>query len=174
MRIALVLLLPAVVACEFGEKDAKVPGEPLGTYHVVAALEDSTCGPGALGATDLWEFEVKLSREARDFYWLNGKEVIFGTIAADDVTFAFDTRIDVQAIPPGKGQPGCAISRKDSATGKLSSASDDVKSFDGLLRYGFVPKTGSNCEALVGVEGGFSALPCEMSYEMNAARTKTE
>jgi hypothetical protein len=154
-----------------GGKDAKIPGEPLGTFHVIGQLESSTCGPGALGATDLWEFDVRLSRDGGDLYWLNGAEAIPGRIAADGKSFAFDTRVAVQAIPAGKGQPGCTIVRNDSASGSLSSATTDVASFSGRLRFGYSPQAGSDCGPLVGVDGGFAGLPCEMSYLLEAART---
>jgi hypothetical protein len=44
-----------------------------------------------------------------------------------------------------------------------------VSGFDGTLRYGFQPLAGSDCAALVAVEGGFHTLPCEISYAMKAS-----
>jgi hypothetical protein len=155
-----------------GGRDAKIPGEPLGTFHVIGQLEASTCGPGALGATDLWEFDVRLSRDGADLYWLNGAEAIPGRIAADGTSFAFDTRVAVAAIPAEKGHPGCTIVRSDSASGSLSSATTDVASFNGRMRFGYSPQAGSDCSAVVGVDGGFATLPCEMSYLIEATRTK--
>jgi len=169
MRAALALLLPLAIGCS-GNKDPKIPGDELGTYKVVANLDSSTCGPGALGAKDVWQFDVKLSRDGDALYWLNGAEAISGAVASDGVSFAFETHVDVQAINPGKGQIGCVISRVDSGSGTLSSSSLEVESFEGLLRYGFQPTTGSDCQPLVGVEGGFYALPCEMSYRLSATR----
>jgi hypothetical protein len=173
-RSWLVLCATASLACSDlagGGKDAKIPGDALGTYHVVAALETSTCGPGALGSTDLWEFDVKLSRDGNDLYWLNGQEPIPGRIAADGISYAFDTRAVIQAVPAGKGHPGCAIVRTDTANGTLSSTTTDVASFDGRMRFGYTPQAGSECSSLVGVEGGFAFLPCEMSYLVEAQRT---
>jgi hypothetical protein len=169
MRSALIPLLFVAIGCS-GNKDPKIPGDELGTYQVVANLDSSTCGPGALGAKDVWEFDVKLSRDGDALYWLNGAEAISGSVASDGVSFAFETRVDVQAIEPGKGQTGCVISRIDSGSGTLSSSSLEVSSFDGLLRYGFQPTSGSDCAPLLGVEGGFYALPCEMSYRLSATR----
>ena len=174
-RLAFGVLALGALGCSDivgGGKDAKVPGEPLGTFHVIATLESSTCGPGALGSTDLWEFDVKLSREARDLYWLNGKEAIPGRIAADGISFAFDTRAAVEAIPAANGQAGCTIVRSDTANGVLSSPSTDVSSFSGRMRFGYAPSPGSDCLSVVGVDGGFASLPCEMSYLVDAARTK--
>lgn len=164
--IGLCLLLAA--GCS--GNDPKVPGESLGTYAVVASLETSTCGPGALGSKDLWEFEIKLSQDGHDLYWLNGAEAIAGDLAGDGVSFGFDSHVVVTAIAPGKGQTGCAISRTDSGSGKLSSAAPPVEGFSGNLRYGFQPLAGSDCQPLLAVEGGFHALPCEMNYGMTAQR----
>lgn len=166
-------LLTTLPACgEFGKgKDAKIPGDALGSYHVVGKLQASTCGPGALGSSDVWEFDVKLSRDGRDLYWLNGAEAIAGRIAADDVTFAFDSFVEVPAIEPGGGNLGCTIVRTDTASGTLASPGKDVPSFDGLLRFGYAPRPGGDCTPLVGVAGGFALLPCEIGYQLAAKRT---
>ncbi len=122
MRRTLIgLVLLSAAGCS-GNKDSKIPGDELGTYQVVAQLDSSTCGPGALGSKDLWEFEVKLSQDGRDLYWLNGSEPVAGSLASDGVSFGFDSHTVVTPIPAGKGHPGCAIARTDSGTGKLSSA----------------------------------------------------
>jgi hypothetical protein len=169
MRRTLIgLVLLSAAGCS-GNKDSKIPGDELGTYQVVAQLDSSTCGPGALGSKDLWEFEVKLSQDGRDLYWLNGSEPVAGSLASDGVSFGFDSHTVVTPIPAGKGHPGCAIARTDSGTGKLSSAAPPVAGFDGTLRYGFQPLAGSDCAALVAVEGGFHTLPCEISYAMKAS-----
>jgi hypothetical protein len=154
-----------------GGKDAKTPGEPLGTFHVIGQLESSSCGPGALGSSDLWEFDVRLSRDGNDLYWLNGAEAIPGRIAADGVSFAFDSRVAVDVIPAGKGHPGCMIVRSDTAQGELSSPGIDVVSFTGRMRFGYAPSAASDCSSVVGVDGGFAILPCDMSYLVEAART---
>ena len=63
--LALALLAgPWLAGCAdmFGNKDAHQPGEPLGTYHVAAKRGANTCGDGALGNEEAWEFDVKLAR----------------------------------------------------------------------------------------------------------------
>ncbi len=150
-------------------EDPKAPGEQLGSFRVDATLDSSSCGVGALGSTEHWEFDVKLSRDGDALYWLNGKEAIVGSMQ-DELSFEFDTHVAVPAIPPGKGQIGCTVSRGDRAEGKLSSA-EQASEFQGKLEYTFNPMEGSDCTPLIGVEGGFSTLPCEMSYLMKATRT---
>ncbi len=157
-----------------GGKNPKIPGNELGTYHVTGHLDASTCGPGAMGSTDLWEFDVKLSRDGHDLYWLNGKDVVPGRIAADDVSFAFDSRSVVQAEAAGKGKPGCTIVRTDTASGSLQGQAEDVTGFSGLMRFGYTAQPTSDCSDFVGVAGGFDGLPCEMSYRVSATRTATQ
>jgi hypothetical protein len=167
--VALGLCTLASTACT-GKKDAKIPGNELGTYHVISKLDSSTCGPGALGSPDVWEFDVKLSKDGKDLYWLNGSDPVQGSLAADDVTFSFATEVQVDAVPPGKGESGCSIARSDAGSGTLSSATPPVSGFAGKLRYGFQPLEGSDCQSLIGVAGGFYALPCEINYDMSASK----
>lgn len=164
-------LLIALVPLGCSGKNPKIPGNELGTYHVIGHLDTSTCGPGALGSTDLWEFDVKLSRDGQDLYWLNGQDVVPGRIAADGVSFAFDSRSVIQAEKPGQGKPGCTIVRTDTASGSLHDPASGVTGFDGLMRFGYTTDPTSDCSALVGVPGGFEGLPCEMSYKVSATRT---
>ncbi len=166
-------LIAGVLALGCGDlgKNAKIPGNELGTYHVTGKLDSSTCGPGALGSTDVWEFDVKLSRDGTDLYWLNGQDVIPGRIAADGVTFAFDARMVVPVEQAGKGKTGCTIVRHDSASGELGGNGSDVPSFDGRMRFGYTADPSSDCTDLLGVEGGLSMLPCDMSYIIGATRT---
>ncbi len=165
---ALIALTP--LGCS-GGKNPKIPGTELGTYHVTGHLDASTCGPGALGSSDLWEFDVKLSRDGHDLYWLNGQDVVPGRIAADGVSFAFDSRSVIQAEPAGKGKPGCTIVRTDKASGSLQDPDNGVTGFDGLMRFGYTADPTSDCSDFIGVEGGFDGLPCELSYQVSAKRT---
>lgn len=156
----------ACSSCEFGEGDAKVPGEPLGTFEVIAELDSSTCGAGALGSTDLWEFEVQLSKDYDQLFWLNGREVIPGRIARDGESFEFDTRVQVEVLEPEPGRLGCTLNRRDRASGQLDYRREAVTSFSGRLTFAYIPTTDSDCSPLIGVEGGFSVLPCEMKYDL--------
>lgn len=158
-------------SCEFGEGDAKVPGEPLGTFEVIAELDSSTCGSGALGSTDLWEFEVQLSKDFDQLFWLNGREVIPGRIASDGESFEFDTRVQVDVLEPKPGILGCTLNRQDRASGRLDYEDDAVTSFTGRLTFAYIQTSDSDCSPLIGVEGGFSALPCEMKYDAIGSRT---
>ena len=67
----------------------------------------------------------------------------------------------------------CRVRRSDVASGKLSSATEDVESFDGEMAYQFEPTADSDCSDLVGPEGPlFLRLPCRVAYEVSAERTR--
>jgi hypothetical protein len=171
-RASLLLSLftvPGLAACMNGHE----PGEELGTFSVVAELASSTCGKGALGATDPWKFEIKLARFERELFWRNGREDITGTLEADGVSFRFDTRVEAEVVPAQRGTKACVISRKDHAEGRLSSPDDDVVSFEGSLDFEFSAVDGSDCSSVIGVPGGFEKLPCRMTYDpIEGTRTK--
>lgn len=166
----LVLFFACSGCLKFGKvDDAKVPGDLLGTYAVEGTLTESNCGEG-LGAPNDWKFDVKLSRFHDDLYWLNGHEVIPGSIEPDGVSFAFDTRVEAEALPAGRGHDACVLSRADRADGTLSSDDLDVESFEATLSFEYSPTEGSDCEALIGAEGGLAGLPCSLSYDLSGTR----
>jgi hypothetical protein len=155
---------------KFGKvDDAKIPGDLLGTYSVEGTLTESNCGEG-LGSPSDWKFDVKLSRFHDDLYWLNGHEVIPGSIDPDGTSFAFDTRVEAQATPEGRGHDACVLNRADRARGTLSSDDLDVESFEATLSFTYTPTEGSDCETLIGTEGGLDALPCSLSYDLSGKR----
>ena len=143
----------------------------LGVFQVQGDLKDSTCGDGALGATESWTFEVKLSRFENDLYWLNGRETIVGDIASDGRSFAIESGVEVSVSDPARGKPGCKVHRTDDATGKLSDSGTDVTSFDGTLSYGYAVVSGFDCSDWIGTAGAVSALPCVMSYDIQGERS---
>lgn len=169
---SLVLIATALAGClEFGKvDDAKVPGDLLGMYAVTGELEETTCGEGALGASDQWQFEVKLSRTEQDLYWHNGREAIVGSIGPDGRSFAFQTRIEVEAVPASRGRAACRVARDDSASGRLSATGPDVESFDGSLEFRFRALQGTDCALWLGSEGAPATLPCAMKYALSAER----
>lgn len=173
MRRLLALLVPSLcfAGCLEGE-DSRLPGDSLGTFRVVATLESSSCGPGALGSPELWEFDVQLSRESSVLYWLNGEEAVGGNIASDGRSFSIESTSIIDLAESRPGVLGCSIGRRDTATGTLDNETTDVPAFTGSLAYGYVPLGESDCSGAIGVEGGFAALPCEIRYTMTAKRTE--
>jgi hypothetical protein len=184
MRLAFLAFLPALAGCGdiFGDKDAHQPGDALGTFHVMGARTANQCGEGALGAAATWEFDVDLARGAGVLYWDNGAQVLTGAIAEDDVTFSLDATVVVDMrTEETAGYPPCAVQRSDAARGALDDPGLDVGGFSGTLRYAFAPTAGSICNDLVAGAVSeyppagdplFAALPCEMTYDLTATRTK--
>ena len=160
---------------EFGKvDDAKQPGDLLGVYNVAARLEQSSCGPGILGASESWHFQVKLSRFAHDLYWLNGREAIVGSIAKDGRSFSFETGIEVDIPVDQGGDPDCRIARDDIAEGKLSDDGTAVESFEGTLSFSYHPLDASTCESWLLTPDAPARLPCSIAYSMDATRVATE
>jgi len=170
-RILLVGLASVLLAgCGDGKVDPHHPGELLGTYAVAATRETTTCGEGALGSPASWEFQVRLSRGDGVLYWDSGAEVTPGTLSPDERRFSFDTRlvVDMRAGETPTSLPPCTIVRGDRAEGLLD---EDAGGFTGELGYTFTPAEGSDCGDLVtGAEPTFAALPCVMSYVLDAER----
>jgi len=160
------------VGCFGRGQDAHEPGDRLGTYHATGKLVSDTCQAGVLGVSNDWQFDVKLSRESHTLYWLNGEEAIPGTIANDGVSFGFQSGVEVTLQAARGARPGCVILRTDSASGALSSDSTtDVPGFALDMSFNYEEKSGSECAGFVGVQDGFMALPCAVSYSLNAKRT---
>jgi hypothetical protein len=162
------LLLSSCI--EFGEPRDDVPGELLGDYAVVGRLETNDCGEGALGSTDRWDFDVRLSRQGSELFWGNGREVITGAIADDRRHFTFEATVAVAITEPKGQQPGCTVRRTDRADGELHGIDDDVAGFDGTLSYSFTEADDADCSALTEAPDGVSALPCSMTYALVAER----
>jgi hypothetical protein len=157
----------------FGNKDAHQPGDVLGTYHVAAKRGANTCGDGALGNQEAWEFDVKLARGGSQIFWNNGAEIIDGTIDADEKSFHFDTGVLMNMrTAEDHGLPACSIERTDQADGTLAATGTDVASFEGKLAFDFAPSAGSSCEDLIqGSTAILAALPCKIVYALTGTRT---
>jgi hypothetical protein len=178
--VALALALPCLAGCGdiFGQKDAKQPGTPLGTFHVTATQTANTCGDKALGAPASWEFDVKLARAAGTLYWDNGAQQVSGSLS--DGTQAFSVAGTVVEDMRAGGESGspCSVERDDAATGALVGKDADISSVSGQLSFSFHAQAGTQCEDLVQTTAQspknvvFAALPCSMTYTFAAPRTE--
>jgi hypothetical protein len=164
--IALVSLV--ALGCGDATMDPHKPGVDLGSFDVDATREANTCGESALGgAPATWLFELRLRRGDGVMYWDNGAELIAGELSADGRSFSFDTGVVVD-MREGKGAalPPCSVARHDRSSGTLDAEED---AFTGTLTYDFAATEGSDCADLVSSESPtFAALPCGMSYKLEA------
>ena len=173
MKLAPLSLMPALaLGCwDVGKgADAHIPGDELGTYAVVATKANSSCGAGALAAPDKWPFEVRLSRQDPDLWWLNGREAVYGRIAQDGISFSFETWLQQELEPGGGARAPCRVTRADRAHGALSSPTLDVESFRATLAYAYAVAEGADCTE-ASPRLGLPPLPCELSFDLLAERT---
>lgn len=161
------------VGCWFPSEpeDARIPGDALGTYAVVGEIDPGSCGAGALGAPSVWRFEVQLAREESSLYWLNGEAPIEGRVDAEGA-FEVLSETRVAVSEPDQERAGCSVVRRDRAAGLLAGEGLDIPTFTGELVYSYESVPGSDCSALVGVEGGFARLPCALGFTLAATRVR--
>jgi hypothetical protein len=172
--LALAALQAAVVGCT--GKDPYNPGSPLGTFHVSAKLDRASCGP----APDPWQFDVRLSHDASTLYWIQGAAPIAGRV--DSANRVVLTTRDQHLVRPADTRTKtaeCVLVREDVLDvvlrGATPPASDlaATAAFSGALTYRFAPQTASDCSDQVTPAGGdFAALPCEVVYSVEGARTE--
>lgn len=156
-------------------KDPYRPGESIGAFHVTGALVSTTCGK----TPDPWQFDVRLRHERNTLYWVQGDAPISGLVdgAAKAVLKSSDVRT-VRAADPKRQMAACAMSRADVLSLVLAptvAPAIDLQgatSFKGTLTYRFDATEGSECEDQLATSGGdFTALPCEVHYNLEGKRT---
>jgi hypothetical protein len=182
---ALACLLLTACNSALAKGDGQAFGDDMGRFRVNAVLDSSTCGSGAVGAPERWTFDVVLSQSPPKLYWNSGANAVEGEL--DGRSFSFDsetvvntttvnangangsevTPTDPNAGAPQPTAPACVIARQDAATGELDDASH-ATAFTGTLSYHFETQGNSDCGDAM-LAAGFSTLPCDMSYRMNAA-----
>lgn len=163
----------AVLVASCSGKDPTNPGEPLGTFHVTAALKSSTCG----AAPDPWEFDVRLSHEGSTLYWVQGGAPISGLVdRSAKVVLETSDRHELRPADAKAKVAACALIREDVLDVALAGEGEavltdlkDTRSLAGRLVYRFTPTPGSDCtDQTSALGGGFAALPCEVAYEVTA------
>lgn|GEM_PF-460119 len=165
-------LVNAALACHpyDADEDVKIPGDPLGSYAMEGKLVQDTCGAELLNAPDPWRFEVQLSRQNRDLYWLNGREAIVGDITQNGAGFSFDTQVKVELGKNANTAAGCVVYRRDRASGSLDFDGDELEGLAGELSFSYAARAGSECIELLGVPGGVRTLPCELAYSLRGTK----
>lgn len=172
-RLTLALASLLLPGCLDKPYDPDGPGDFIGVFSVDAHQSANTCGQGALDSPVDWTFDVHLSREIGIIYWNNGAEYVQGELASDKHSFTFDAQVVVNMRDQNSAPslPPCSVERHDRSSGRIA---DDDASFTGTLTYEFAPTTDSNCSDLVtSTPQVFAALPCAMTYTLDAKRTAT-
>ena len=162
-------------------KDPYRPGTAIGTFHVEAKRAANSCGSSAV-PPDPWKFDVRLSRDQRTLYWVQGGLPVSGTLdegkpdAPKATMKSSDTRT-VRAANAKLGLAACALTRDDTLEATLArgaGAEADFEAFTGTLTYRFVPTADSDCsDAVVGEGGdGFAELPCDIRFDLTGTIDK--
>ena len=133
-------------------------------------LASNACvAPG--GAPDPWEFDVKLSRDGSTLYWIQGGLPVQGTLdASHHTTMSSTASNQVTAPDPKNNVSGCSMQRDDALDVTLTA--DPPTGFAGTLGYTFSATDGSDCSGQLAVAGGgWTNLPCQLSYTLAAVKT---
>jgi hypothetical protein len=142
-------------------------GDDLGTFRVAASEADNSCGPGVLGATPTFDFDVELASDALEIFW-NGQ-----TAGSLDQRLRFDVRASVVVEGEDLGtQPTCRLERRDHVWGTLRDSETGIDGFTGTMTYDFRPALEAVCDDFDQEQAGVPVLPCQMRYELTAERTR--
>jgi len=180
LTIVFALLLSA---CDEGTE-----GERLGVFSVRATRSQNGCGAQRGAKLASATFDVTLSVQRGVLSWKpTGATAASGTFDVFQRTFRLSLENDIVAIAADRRieYPGCVLRRSDviegvvSATantldGGLTQGADAGSSITGFratetIAYG---ASSGDCAPIVGAaEGQLLALPCTVSYQMEATRT---
>ena len=192
------LLALAGCANMLGTSDPTNPGDPIGSYALVANVDDtSTCAELAAAQPRPWDFDVKLRHDGTTAYWIANGSPIAGTLDTTKGTFAFSTTesMAIHDAIPAQGLGACTIIRTDDFSGTFAgdpTTTAGGATLTGTLRYGYVVSPGSDCRDLVGdgvtsndplaqwdptpqpaSHGQFSVLPCYLQFAVTGTRSAT-
>lgn len=161
-------LLAGLAALACTGTDRYRPGTSLGTFRIDATLTAETCGPQE-GFPNPWTFGVDLSRDPGILYWIQGGAPVQAPITNEGhASLRSSGTYPIRAAGPKVA--GCTLVREDVLDAVLPTTGE-VKSLTGKLAYRYSVEEGSDCAGVLGVQGGFSALPCEIHYDVTGTRT---
>ncbi len=168
-----------------GCQPKKLPGEPIGIYHVVGTLVDNECGSQAVPAENPLVFRVELRADGEKAYWHRADlPVVSGILIPSTGRFLFSAQSVWTAIAadPNLDYPGCTLNQQDTIEGTLEASDEssedvqddagsdaglDTDEWTGTERIEMTPAAGSNClPALITAGGGFQSLPCSINYDL--------
>jgi hypothetical protein len=157
------------LSCSAAPGEGRSLGTDLGTFSVAADETANECGPGALGSSPQWAFDVELLRADTELFW-DGR--VGGDLHAD-LSFEVAASVSIDVRPERAGAAGCAIARDDHIRGVfLPDAAGELTAFTGEMRFDFAAAPGSACSPEDGIVAGLPRLPCHMSYALDGNRTR--
>lgn len=117
------MLLVALAACA-----PQYPGEPVGSFHVVGALVENTCGPAAVPAFDPLVFDVEVRADRGQGFWRRPMlPVVSGTYGRDGA-FRFSSATQTKILDPIEelGLPGCFVTQTEVVSGRVRPEDPDA------------------------------------------------
>jgi hypothetical protein len=157
------------LGCSAAPGEGRTLGTDLGTFSVQAAQDLNECGPGAVGESARFAFDVELARADAELFW-DGR---VGGRIGPDLGFELEASVSVELRPARGEDAGCSILRQDLISGVLSNdAAGEITAFSGEMRFDFAALADSACTAEEQDEAQLPRLPCRMSYALSARRTR--
>lgn len=168
--------------------DDTTEGERLGTFTVRATRTQNGCGAQMGAKLPSAQFDVTLSLQRGALRWTPvGATSATGTFDVFQRTFRLSLETDIVARAADRrlDYPGCVLRRNDVIEGVVSStpnaidagssqgadAGSTVTSFRATETIAYGVASG-DCAPVVGAaEGQVLALPCVVSYQMDATRS---
>jgi hypothetical protein len=149
-----------------GGGDPSSPGTAIGTFAVHATRVEDTCGD----APAVWEFSVKLSREATTLYWVQGGVPIAAhKLSTGGYEFTATGVHDLRPANKALELAACSVTRDDQSSVALAA---DEATFTGTLEYAYTPVVGSECrDQTVQFGGTYAALPCKQRFSLDAQKS---
>jgi hypothetical protein len=158
-----------MAACSGPPGAGRTLGDDLGTFRVVATETANTCGAGALGSRESFDFALDLSREHSELFW-NGS--VRGRVNAS-LAFEFRAEVRLELRAPRNADPGCTLRRSDEMTGVLEEeAAAGIVGFTGAMSYSVSSDTAEGCSLSELAESGLSVVPCRLDYLLEAERER--
>lgn len=140
----------------------ELPGKEVGTYAVLATMDETTCGPNV--GSEQRQFEVQIRRDGAVGWWIGPAEVPIQGRIDEDGNFQFRTneQVLVREGDESIGLQPCVMEQMDLAEG---TATLDLAGSEHL----WVGVTaGADCRDQVGLmPGQFIELPCEMTFTLS-------
>lgn len=152
------LFVPLLFLSACGE----LPGKEVGTYDVLATMDESTCGPN-VGAEER-SFDVQIRRDGGRGWWIGPSETPIEGRIDDEGNFSFRTneQVLVREGNDAVGLAPCVMEQMDLAEGTAETE------LAGSEHLWVGVTSGADCRDQVGLmPGQFIELPCEMSFTLS-------
>lgn len=159
-RLLIGAILSSLPACEdTGEGDS---------FTIEASLEDNTCGAGAVEASETVETAVRLTISGDTLVWRgdDGGTPLSGLV--EDGEFSIAETDTFTLIEGTEHAAGCIVQRLTRYEGTIEESAGRITDVSGSILFRYAEAVDHDCDALVGAEGGFENLPCEVTYGFTA------